>query len=701
MADLLTLQNLVRRDPEGYVLEFRQQYQHFLSTLEVFRLNPSGKDAKPFGKLVRFLAHVSPCYKKHKEAQELGPNLLTLLDHQYQVLSRDLRQIIVQSLIQVVNRNMLSRFRVLPVFFNLFRCQDKPLRALIFSHVVNDVVKVHEKARDQKVKQYMFFLQRLKDDNSMSVKKGLDAVIELWRRKIWNDAKTVNAIGDLTFSKIGKVKATALRFFLGFHDDEGDSRSLLPQSVQFKNLYLQNANLTNVKRRKKRLRKMERDKKKITKAHREENGSMRRSIAAIHLLYDPQAFAERLFSQLKSCTDPFEVRLLMMNVISRLVGTHRLILLNFYPFLQKYLHSGQSSVTKILAYFAQASHPLVPPEDISPLIRSLADNFVTDRSSPEVMAIGLNAIREVCIRCPLALSSELLQDLAMYKKSKTKGVMMAARGLIAAFREVDPSKLHRKDRGKEASMNPNKTREYGFDGNDEEDNILLSKLMAEEKGDFNAGESEALDEDTKEEMNPEASRGQSEGGEHDSTSLVSSTQEDQRESKSVKVRFLTSKDFRKLKALKANVNARQGKKRGRAEAELGGLEESESDDEQSEGQHESDMSEDETNFDNEEGAEIGEEAIIGYVPRKKLTKEERREALKANKEGLARKWAERNPSGTTNREKLKNKPFQLVKHSEKIKRKKNLAFNDQQKKNIKHIKGLKKLQKKKLKSMRK
>eukprot|EP00954_Amorphochlora_amoebiformis_P001359 103746-Amorphochlora_amoeboformis.AAC.1 len=41
---------------------------------------------------------------------------------------------------------------------------------------------------------------------------------------------------------------------------------------------------------------------------------------------------------------------------------------------------------------------------------------------------------------------------------------------------------------------------------------------------------------------------------------------------------------------------------------------------------------------------------------------------------------QRNPSGTTNREKLKNKPFQLVKHSEKIKRKKNLAFNDQQKK---------------------
>lgn len=33
---------------------------------------------------------------------------------------------------------------------------------------------------------------------------------------------------------------------------------------------------------------------------------------------------------------------------------------------------------------------------------------------------SINAVREVCNRCPLVMSEELLRDLAAYKKSKNK-----------------------------------------------------------------------------------------------------------------------------------------------------------------------------------------------------------------------------------------------------------------------------------------
>ena len=49
----------------------------------------------------------------------------------------------------------------------------------------------------------------------------------------------------------------------------------------------------------------------------------------------------------------FEVRMLMMNVISRLVGHHELVLLNFYDFLRKYMQAHQENVTKILSYAIQ------------------------------------------------------------------------------------------------------------------------------------------------------------------------------------------------------------------------------------------------------------------------------------------------------------------------------------------------------------
>jgi protein SDA1 len=134
------------------------------------------------------------------------------------------------------------------------------------------------------------------------------------------------------------------------------------------------------------------------------------------------------------------------------VGAHKLILFNLYPFLQKYMQPTQRKVTSILTFLAQASHDLVPPDVLEPCVRTLANHFVNDRSSPEVMAVGLNAIREVCARAPLVMDRELLIDLAQYKKSKQKGVMMAARSLIALMRDVNPKLLDKKDRGKSASI---------------------------------------------------------------------------------------------------------------------------------------------------------------------------------------------------------------------------------------------------------
>ena len=45
----------------------------------------------------------------------------------------------------------------------------------------------------------------------------------------------------------------------------------------------------------------------------------------------------------------------MMAVTSRAIGVHRLLLLNFYPFLQKYIQPHQLDVTRILAILVQVS----------------------------------------------------------------------------------------------------------------------------------------------------------------------------------------------------------------------------------------------------------------------------------------------------------------------------------------------------------
>ncbi|KAL1448110.1 hypothetical protein WDU94_015567 [Cyamophila willieti] len=115
-----------------------------------------------------------------------------------------------------------------------------------------------------------------------------------------------------------------------------------------------------------------------------------------------------------------------------------------------------------MQFVAQASHELVPPDVLEPVLRALVNNFVTERNSSDAMAMGLNAIRELCSRAPLVMNQDLLQDLVQYKNYREKSVMMAARALLHLYRVNLPTLLHKRDRGRptEASIEL-KVKQYG------------------------------------------------------------------------------------------------------------------------------------------------------------------------------------------------------------------------------------------------
>ena len=201
----------------------------------------------------------------------------------------------------------------------------------------------------------------------------------------------------------------------------------------------------HAKMTKKRKAKIQKMKDKVHKEKKRDD-YLHPNFPAIQLINDPQGFAEKLFGALKKSTEKFEVRIMMMNLVSRLITSHKLQLINFYPWIQKYLQPHQEHVTNILCILAQAVHDLIDQDTILPTVKAIANNFISDRCSPNAMAVGLNTIREICLRCPFAIDDTLLQDLVQYKKAKDKSVTMAARALLALFRELDPSMLAKKDR---------------------------------------------------------------------------------------------------------------------------------------------------------------------------------------------------------------------------------------------------------------
>jgi protein SDA1 len=276
---------------------------------------------------------------------------------------------------------------------------------------------------------------------------------------------------------------TALQFFLGNNEDEGDSEDEeeLPSIKAMQ--HRQNVS----KKTKSKAKQMDKLVAALKKKSKAKKRAETFNFSALHLLNDPQGFTEKLYTHLASSRERHEVQLMLMNLISRIIGIHKLTILAFYPYLQKRLQPTQKDVTQIIAIAAQGSHDLIPPDVIEPVIQTLANNFVTEHCAAEVMAAGLNGIREISSRCPLAMEATMLQDLTEYKNHRDKGVMMASRSLIGLYREINPELLKKKDRGRNAAMNMRDYKPSQYGENNHDGDMEGLQLLAENPEEEGAG----------------------------------------------------------------------------------------------------------------------------------------------------------------------------------------------------------------------
>lgn len=635
-----------------------KQWQYYHNLMQTFQLQPSKYDEK-LDELITFLSQVSHCYKD--EVSELPEQLSSILKNHSTILDRTMRMTLVKAVIMLRNKELISAAQVLQLFFKLLRCEDKLLRKTIYQYVVSDIKSINGRHKNGKMNSVLqnFMFTMLQENNGVTVKMAVDIMIELYKRNIWADEKTVNMIASACFSKITKVMVAAMKFFLGKDEleekDDSDSDDDAPKKSA-KELVLGHRVAKKTKKRKKKL---ERALQAVNKHKKKKTAPEAFNFSALRLIYDPQDFCEKLFQQLEKTTERFEVKLLMIDLISRLIGIHKLLLLNFYPFMKRFVQPHQREVTRLLLYLAQGSHEVVPPDAMEEVLMTIANNFIAERNSSEVMAVGLNAVREICTRCPLAMSDDLLQDLVQYKGHRDKAVMMAARSLIQLFRKTNPELLHRRDRGRPTEAQKELTvMHYGqqnvksFIPGAEVISEMENKkeVTEEEQGDWESCSEEEDDSDSEwvdvyhssdEETNKEEPIVTAEEVEEKEklAELISST------------RIMTDDDFKVITARQvakeigsSKSSVRKAKKRKQQEA-----------------------------FGAEGGHDLPRLGDIELVHKKKAhDRESRLATVMAGREGRE-KYAhgpqKMNPfASTTNKEKMKKKVFTMVKH--KIRRKK-------------------------------
>ncbi|KAL5615316.1 uncharacterized protein BROUX77_001153 [Berkeleyomyces rouxiae] len=458
-ADFATLQWKIRRDPKSYKEDFLKQWEQYEAQREIFLISPSTAtpdSIQSFHDTIDLIAHVADCYPQ--DTASFADDLKTMLLQHHKLLHPELREKAVGSLVLLRRKEQLDSSSLLTTLFPiLVESPSKTLRSFLFNKIISELRNSNSKSTNHPLNrtvQAVMYNLIMADRSSPKALWAVKITRELWKRQIWVDAKPVDVMKEACLSTNEKVVAGAVRFFLGgdkereaMEDEDSDAETIDLKKLQHQ-MGINKKSKKKSKQYDKAVGNMRRQEAKKNKPHP-------LNFSALHLLHDPQGFAEVLFDkhlQSSKAKLSLDTKILVLQLVTRLVGLHELTIISLYSWFIKYLTPRQQQVTSFLACLAQGVHQFVPPDAVEPLVQKIANEFVSEASAAEVAAAGLNAIREICVRQPLAMSDTLLQDLVQYRRSKDKGTMMAAKGLLSLFREVDAELLAKKDRGKNATM---------------------------------------------------------------------------------------------------------------------------------------------------------------------------------------------------------------------------------------------------------
>lgn len=442
----------------SYKDEFLKQWEQYESQRDIFLASPTTASAdsiESFHNMVDLMAHIADCYPD--VMGRFPGDLEAILTQHHAILHPELREKIVGSLLLLRRKDVVDSATVLQALFPiLVSSPSKSLRALLFTKILSDLRNSNTRAINHPLNrtiQTVLYNLVTADRASPRAIWAIKITREMWKRQIWTESKPVDVMKEACLSDNEKVVIGAVRFFLGGDKEREELED--ESSDEEVDLAKVKHQVTINKKTKKQKKTYSKAVDKIKRQERKKNAPHPLNFSALHLLHDAQGFAEQLFSKHLQNTKAklsLDSKLLVLQLVTRLVGLHKLTVVPLYSWFIKYLTPRQQNVTSFLASLAQGTHNLVPPDALEPLIQKIANEFISEASAAEVAAAGLNAIREVCARQPLAMTDTLLQDLVQYKKSKDKGTMMAAKGLLSLYREVGAELLRKRDRGKSATM---------------------------------------------------------------------------------------------------------------------------------------------------------------------------------------------------------------------------------------------------------
>ena len=429
-------QDRVKRDKESYKEEFLKILKRFEEQFTIFLFDPSRK-IKGFKELLLFFSHLSHLFKN--ETEFIPKGLCKIISENYLIIPHEIRLTIVDCLSIMCKGGILSLLEVIPLFFNLMKCQDKILRKRLTDYIISSLTKVNEKHKNVNINKNIqnFCEKLLEDSNKKLARKTLNIIVNLYQKKIWNDSRTINMLSNIAVnSKDIKISSAACQFFLSEYDTEANESSDEEELEELKNKYklLGKGYSQKTKKRKAKLKQL----MKSIERKEERNKKVKyiSNFLPIDQLNDPLTFAEKLFHLLNSFqSGNFNHKLILLRLLGRILGRHKLIINNFFNSMIPIIKSEQKDLNIILASIIEATHDQIPPIELESLIKKLFDFFISDVLPPPLITQGLNTLYGIMQRCPYCIDEHYFNICEELRNYKNKSVANSARAVCNLYKE--------------------------------------------------------------------------------------------------------------------------------------------------------------------------------------------------------------------------------------------------------------------------
>ena len=441
----------IQRNPDHYADEVAFLLKVFLKEFEKVKASPGEYNAQ-FYKILDFFSKVFEYYEA--DLKFLSDSYQDLLRNFADQLDRDLRFKLTHGLVLFSRKGYWNEIVAIKFFLDLLALKDKEIRALIFRQMLQLIDKVDHHGRKSEVHKELLdhIAQRTRDPDHAYAKNVFKILVALMKKEIWRDAKVVNLIVEGTYHDSQDIVILCSKFLienvdnedLEMSSDEEDARkSTLKKGRSAKFV------VAHKKKTKSEKTKMDKLKKKVRKAHGTSSVKENTNFLMIELLYSPLAVCDKIFNKLKSSKMAFKAKLFQMGLISRIVWKFELIFPNYFHYMHRYIKSNNNELPSVLTCLAGACHARTSLSELKPIVALILQNFANEAAPMDRLVMGVNTLKEVCLRIPEAMEEDDIYQICLLRKNKHKMVAGCIRSFINLWRGINPRILKKEYRGRE------------------------------------------------------------------------------------------------------------------------------------------------------------------------------------------------------------------------------------------------------------